>query len=46
MEALKALDKRGRLALPEGWRERCARRGLVLARMKGPRAVVAEQRPM
>jgi bifunctional DNA-binding transcriptional regulator/antitoxin component of YhaV-PrlF toxin-antitoxin module len=40
MEVVKALDKQGRLVLPKEWRERYAKRGLVLVRVDGARVVV------
>jgi len=40
MEVIKALDKQGRLVLPREWRERYARRGLVLVRVEGVRVVI------
>jgi bifunctional DNA-binding transcriptional regulator/antitoxin component of YhaV-PrlF toxin-antitoxin module len=40
MEAIKALDKQGRLVLPKEWRERYAKRGLVLVRVEGVKVVV------
>jgi bifunctional DNA-binding transcriptional regulator/antitoxin component of YhaV-PrlF toxin-antitoxin module len=40
MEVMKALDKQGRLVLPKEWRERYAKRGLVLVRVEGARVVV------
>ncbi len=40
MEVIKALDKQGRLVLPREWRERYARRGLVLVRVEGARVVI------
>jgi len=35
MEFVKALDRQGRLVLPKEWRERYAKRGLVLVRVEG-----------
>uniref|UniRef100_A0A7J3X4J5 AbrB/MazE/SpoVT family DNA-binding domain-containing protein n=1 Tax=Thermofilum pendens TaxID=2269 RepID=A0A7J3X4J5_THEPE len=40
MEMVKTLDKQGRLVLPKGWRDRYARKGLVLLRVEGSRIVV------
>jgi bifunctional DNA-binding transcriptional regulator/antitoxin component of YhaV-PrlF toxin-antitoxin module len=40
MEFVKALDRQGRLVLPKEWRERYAKRGLVLVRVEGARVVV------
>jgi len=40
MEVVKALDKRGRLVLLKEWREKYAKRDLVLVRVEGARVVV------
>jgi bifunctional DNA-binding transcriptional regulator/antitoxin component of YhaV-PrlF toxin-antitoxin module len=40
MEFVKTLDRQGRLVLPKEWRERYAKRGLVLVRVEGARVVV------
>ena len=40
MEVVKILDRQGRLVLPKEWRERYAKRGLVLVRVEGTRVVV------
>jgi bifunctional DNA-binding transcriptional regulator/antitoxin component of YhaV-PrlF toxin-antitoxin module len=40
MEVVKTLDRQGRLVLPKEWRERYAKRGLVLVRVEGTRVVV------
>jgi bifunctional DNA-binding transcriptional regulator/antitoxin component of YhaV-PrlF toxin-antitoxin module len=40
MGVVKALDRQGRLVLPKEWRERYAKRGLVLVRVEGAKVVV------
>jgi len=40
MEVVKVLDKQGRLVLPKEWREKYARRGLVLVRVEGSKVIV------
>jgi len=40
MEVIKLVDKQGRLVLPKEWRERYARKGLVVLRVEGERIVI------
>jgi len=40
MEVVKIVDKQGRLVLPKEWREKYARRGLVVLRVEGERIII------
>jgi len=40
MEVVKLVDKQGRLVLPKEWREKYARRGLVVLRVEGERIII------
>jgi len=40
MEIVKFVDKQGRLVLPKEWREKYARRGVVILRIEGERIVI------
>lgn len=40
MEIVKIVDKQGRLVLPKEWREKYARRGLVVLRVEGERIII------
>jgi len=37
---VKIVDKQGRLVLPKEWREKYARRGLVVLRVEGERIII------
>lgn len=40
MEIMKLVDKQGRLVLPKKWREKYAKRGMVVMRIEGERIII------
>ena len=40
MEVIKLVDKQGRLVLPKKWREKYAKRGVVVLRFEGEKIII------